>query len=188
MTRFVAIPCAIRDAPDAGLRPDRDDRVVLDTTLHRIVKCNVRPLLPGSRCGLVSLGASLVAASASDAPRGDAEVAGHQPTRRPPAGPVGRIVGRILDASTGRDVSEVGAQIVGTTLGAMSGIEGRYAVQNIAAGTVTVQVRRIGYAPKTVTGILLAAGQTLEQNIAHAAGHRAAADGADDRRGRARQR
>lgn len=26
---FVAIPCAIRDAPDAGLRPDRDDRVVL---------------------------------------------------------------------------------------------------------------------------------------------------------------
>ena len=26
---FVAIPCAIRDAPDAALRPDRDDRVVL---------------------------------------------------------------------------------------------------------------------------------------------------------------
>ena len=26
---FVAIPCTIRDAPDAGLLPDRDDRVVL---------------------------------------------------------------------------------------------------------------------------------------------------------------
>jgi hypothetical protein len=26
---FVAIPCANRDAPDAGLPPDRDDRVVL---------------------------------------------------------------------------------------------------------------------------------------------------------------
>ena len=26
---FVAIPCAIRDAPDAQLRPERDDRVVL---------------------------------------------------------------------------------------------------------------------------------------------------------------
>jgi len=25
---FVAIPCAIRDAPDAELRPERDDRVV----------------------------------------------------------------------------------------------------------------------------------------------------------------
>lgn len=26
---FVAIPCTIRDAPDAQLRPERDDRVVL---------------------------------------------------------------------------------------------------------------------------------------------------------------
>ena len=26
---FVAIPCAIRDAPDSQLRPERDDRVVL---------------------------------------------------------------------------------------------------------------------------------------------------------------
>jgi len=26
---FVAIPCTIRDAPDAELRPERDDRVVL---------------------------------------------------------------------------------------------------------------------------------------------------------------
>ena len=37
------------------------------------------------------------------------------------------------------------------------------------AGTVTIQVRRIGYVPKTVTGILLNAGQTLEQNITLAA-------------------
>jgi len=28
---FVAIPCTIRDAPDAELRPERDDRVVLST-------------------------------------------------------------------------------------------------------------------------------------------------------------
>jgi hypothetical protein len=107
----------------------------------------------------------LVAASAAS-PAAIASVAAQQPTNPTPAAGTGRIVGRILDASTGRGVSEVGVQIVGTTLGAMSGIEGRYAVQNIAAGTVTIQVRRIGYAPKTVTGILLAAGQTLEQNIA----------------------
>lgn len=57
-------------------------------------------------------------------------------------------------------------QIVGTTLGGMSGVEGRYAVPNVPAGTVTIQVRRIGYAPRTITGILLSAGQSLEQNIA----------------------
>src|SRR4029453_9663072 len=43
---------------------------------------------------------------------------------------------------------------------------GRASVPNSSAGTVTIQVRRLGYAPKTVTGILLNAGQTLEQNIA----------------------
>src|SRR4051812_15537738 len=78
--------------------------------------------------------------------------------QQPTADPTGRIVGRILDASTGRGVSEVGVQIVGTTLGGMSGVEGRYAVPNVPAGTVTIQVRRIGYAPKTITGILLSAG------------------------------
>jgi outer membrane receptor protein involved in Fe transport len=79
--------------------------------------------------------------------------------------PTGRIVGRILDATTGQGLTDVGVQIVGTTLGAMSAIEGRYAVAAIPAGTVTIQVRRIGYTPKSVTGILLNAGQTLEQDI-----------------------
>src|SRR5215204_1207808 len=77
----------------------------------------------------------------------------------------GRIVGRILDATTGQGLADVGVQIVGTTLGGMSGVEGRYVVANIPAGTITLPVRRLGYAPKTVTGVLLNAGQTLEQNI-----------------------
>jgi len=83
----------------------------------------------------------------------------------PEAARAGRIVGRILDAATGQGLSDVGVQIVGTTLGTSSAIEGRYTVVNVPAGTVTIQVRRIGYAPKTVTGILLDAGQTLEQNV-----------------------
>jgi outer membrane receptor for ferrienterochelin and colicin len=36
----------------------------------------------------------------------------------------------------------------------------------VAPGTVTIHVRRLGYTPKTVTGILLEARQTLEQNVA----------------------
>jgi TonB-dependent receptor len=78
----------------------------------------------------------------------------------------GRIVGRVLDATTGQGLSDVGVQVVGTTLGTQTAVEGRYAVPNIPAGTVTIQVRRLGYAPKTVTGILVDVGQTLEQNIA----------------------
>ena len=77
----------------------------------------------------------------------------------------GRIVGRILDAASGQGLPDVGVQVVGTTLGAMSGVGGRYVLPAVAAGTVTIQVRRLGFQPKTVTGILLAAGKTLEQDI-----------------------
>ena len=79
--------------------------------------------------------------------------------------PTGRIVGRIVDAETGRGISDAGIQIVGTTDGTTSGVEGRYALGNVRAGTVTLHVRLLGYQPKTVTGLQLDAGATLEQDI-----------------------
>ena len=79
--------------------------------------------------------------------------------------PTGRIVGRIIDAGSGQGLPDVGVQVVGTTLGTVSGVNGRYVLPPIAAGTVTIQVRRLGFQPKTVTGILLTAGRTLEQDI-----------------------
>ena len=59
--------------------------------------------------------------------------------------PTGRIVGRIVDAETGRGISDAGIQVVGTTMGVMSGFEGRYALGSIPAGTVTLHVRLLGY-------------------------------------------
>ena len=79
--------------------------------------------------------------------------------------PAGRIVGRILDAGSGQGVAEAGIQVVGTTLGVNSGVEGRYTLPNVPAGTVTLQVRLLGYQPKTVTGLLLSANGRLEQDI-----------------------
>jgi hypothetical protein len=79
--------------------------------------------------------------------------------------PAGRIVGRIVDAETGRGISDAGIQVVGTTMGVTSGFDGRYAISAIPAGTVTLQVRLLGYQPKTVTGLQLGAGATLEQDI-----------------------
>lgn len=77
----------------------------------------------------------------------------------------GRLAGRVIDAATGLGLSDVGVQVVGTTLGTSSGVDGRFAVGGIAAGTVTIHVRRIGFAPKTVTGLMLDQGQSLELNI-----------------------
>ena len=83
-----------------------------------------------------------------------------------PAGRItGRITGRIVDAATGQGITDAGVQVVGTAIGVLSGVDGRYLVANAPAGTVTLLVKRIGYAQKQVTGIFLDAGKTVEQNI-----------------------
>lgn len=77
----------------------------------------------------------------------------------------GRIVGRVVDAATGTGMSDAGIQVVGTTIGTISGVDGRFTIVNVPAGTVTITVRRIGYQPKTITGIYLEAGKAVEQNV-----------------------
>ena len=79
--------------------------------------------------------------------------------------PTGKIAGRVIDAKTGVGLSEVGVQVVGTTKGTMSGLDGRYTITGLEGGTVSLHVRRIGYQPKTITGIFLTAGSSLEQNV-----------------------
>ncbi|MBL0939517.1 MAG: outer membrane beta-barrel protein [Gemmatimonadaceae bacterium] len=78
----------------------------------------------------------------------------------------GRITGRVVDAASGQGITAAGIQVVGVpTLGAQSGVDGRFSIINVPSGTVTLQVRRIGYGPKTITGIIVPAGGTIEQNI-----------------------
>lgn len=79
--------------------------------------------------------------------------------------PSGKISGRIIDATTGQGIAAAGIQVVGTTIGTQSGVDGRYLLGRVPAGTVTIQVRRIGYGPKTITGIMLPAGGSVEQNV-----------------------
>ena len=80
-------------------------------------------------------------------------------------GSSGRLAGRVVDQTTGAPLADVALQVVGTTRGAMTDADGRYTVSGIPAGTVTLHVRRIGFQPKTITGIVLHAGETFEQNI-----------------------
>ena len=76
-----------------------------------------------------------------------------------------RIVGRIVDARTGNGLTDVGIQVVGTTSGTASGIDGRFTLNGVTPGTVTIHLRRLGFTAKTVTGMLLKPGQTMEQDI-----------------------
>jgi outer membrane receptor protein involved in Fe transport len=77
----------------------------------------------------------------------------------------GRIVGRVVDATTGQGIVAAAVQVDGTTSGAQTGVDGRFALANLTPGTVTLHVRRIGFVAKTVTGLPLPAGATLEQNV-----------------------
>ncbi len=81
------------------------------------------------------------------------------------SGPTGRIVGRIIDQSSGAGISDAYIQVVGTRSGAKSGVDGNFVIAAAPAGTVTLHIRRIGFAAKTVTGIVLDPGQSIEQNV-----------------------
>ena len=77
----------------------------------------------------------------------------------------GRVVGRVIDAASGQGITGAQVQVVGSALGALAGVDGRFTIANVPAGPLTIQARRIGFTPKTVTGVQVAGGQTVEQSI-----------------------
>ncbi|HEX5003817.1 MAG TPA: TonB-dependent receptor [Gemmatimonadales bacterium] len=81
----------------------------------------------------------------------------------------GRIVGSIIDQSTGGPVAGAIVQLdsadrpIRTTSAA---IDGHYVLRDAPAGPATIRVRQIGYGPKNVTGIVVPEGGTIEVNVA----------------------
>jgi len=70
----------------------------------------------------------------------------------------GQIAGRVLDSSSGRPLPSARVAVQGTTLAAVSAVDGRYLLRGVPAGEHTVTVSLLGYAPKTVTGVRVTAG------------------------------
>jgi outer membrane receptor protein involved in Fe transport len=83
-----------------------------------------------------------------------------------PAPASGRIVGRVLDSATGAGLPAVAIEIVGTSVDAVSGLNGRFIVNNVPAGRVTMRASLIGFGTRTVADIEVPAGATTEQNVA----------------------
>ena len=59
------------------------------------------------------------------------------------------ISGTVTDSASGRPIPSVQVVVVGTTRGAVSDEQGRYAVHGISAGTWSIRAQRIGYRPET---------------------------------------
>ncbi|HET6763985.1 MAG TPA: carboxypeptidase-like regulatory domain-containing protein, partial [Longimicrobiaceae bacterium] len=78
----------------------------------------------------------------------------------------GRIVGRVVDGSTGRGLSGARVAVQGTTLAVPAGVDGRYSLSRVPAGTHTLAVSMMGYGTKTVTGVAVAGGGAAQMDVA----------------------
>ena len=76
----------------------------------------------------------------------------------------GRISGTVTDSAK---VPLVGAQIaiVGTRLGAMTDVNGRFSIGSVEAGTYEVRVQRIGERMQSVPGVVVRAGEDTRVDV-----------------------
>ena len=80
-------------------------------------------------------------------------------------GAEGRVVGRVIDMETGRGLPGAQITVEGTPLGVLAGVDGRYILQRVPAGTVSVRVEMIGFGTKTVSGVDVPRGGAAEANV-----------------------
>jgi TonB-linked SusC/RagA family outer membrane protein len=86
---------------------------------------------------------------------------------------VGRIVGTVSDSLAGAPIGSVRVVVNGTTLGAVSGDDGKYTILRVPPGTYTLETRRLGYVALVRAGVVVTAGQatTVNFRVAQAALH-----------------
>ncbi len=78
----------------------------------------------------------------------------------------GRITGTLTDASNGETLFGANILVEGTTRGTTTDFEGAYTLSNLEPGTYTLVYRYITYATKTVTGIVVKAGEATRVDVA----------------------
>src|SRR5438552_3006500 len=68
---------------------------------------------------------------------------------RPAAAQQGEVTGRVTDKTSGTALATAQVSVVGTTIRALTGQDGRYRLVNVPAGPATLRVAYIGYATTT---------------------------------------
>ena len=67
----------------------------------------------------------------------------------------GKIVGRVVDGNTAQPIASVRVILGDESAGDVSSIDGRFVLRGVATGVHDVRVEMIGYAAKTVTGVVV---------------------------------
>jgi outer membrane receptor protein involved in Fe transport len=81
------------------------------------------------------------------------------------AGTTGKIAGRVLDEKK-EPLPSANVIIAGTKLGAVTDIDGYYAIINVPPGTYVVQVRLVGYRPYSARDVLVSVNNTTKVDAA----------------------
>ena len=174
----VPVTLSVRGAPLADALTQVAQRAklafVLDRTargMERLVTARfdavpaataLRRLLEGTDFrALVAADGQVVIARRSPAP-GDARAASAAGDTSATA----RIRGQVTDSATLRPVTLAEVRLRGTTLGAVTDLEGRFVLRAVQPGTQVVEVRHIGHHPSTIEGLVVRAGETLSLNVA----------------------
>ncbi|MBE7176172.1 MAG: TonB-dependent receptor [Mucilaginibacter polytrichastri] len=77
----------------------------------------------------------------------------------------GKITGRVTDKKSGQTVIGATVKIDRSAAAAATDVEGRYTLNNIAAGKYTLLVSYVGYQPKSISDIEVKAGQVVQLDV-----------------------
>jgi hypothetical protein len=77
----------------------------------------------------------------------------------------GSIDGTVVNRSTKEPVIGANVQIVGTTIGASTDVNGKFAFPGVPVGTYIIRASAIGFEPHTHTDIVVASGKQTRVNI-----------------------
>jgi TonB-linked SusC/RagA family outer membrane protein len=103
----------------------------------------------------VALSLSVVAAGSLQAQTQQAQ----QQTNR------GSITGIVRDGASNQPLNLVGVQVANTSLGAITGPDGRFTIANVPAGIHQITAKRINYSPASVEQVRVTAGQPITVDI-----------------------
>jgi hypothetical protein len=78
---------------------------------------------------------------------------------------VGGVLGRVHDERTSEPLSVVQVYIPSLGVGTLTNLDGRFMLRNVPAGTYEVVVELLGYAKKTVTGVVVQSGSNTSLDI-----------------------
>jgi len=77
-----------------------------------------------------------------------------------------RVAGRVTDAASGQPVVGASVQVVGTSVTALTGADGRYIIASSPTGIYSMEARRIGFGNNVTANVRLIADSVITVNFA----------------------